>query len=197
MTRILGAIVVLLMSSAIACVPSKGESDGSVPVIAQSTDTVETVSDTMEGYSSASVAGVTLQWKVDGEKISVQVSAPTTGWIAVGFDPSKQKADASIIIGYVVDGEVFLRDDFGISNTQHGADVDNGGTDDLSNVEGGEVDGVTTISFTMPLDTGDALDRPLVPGSSYTVLMAYGSDRADNFATYHGRGNRGSVMIEL
>ncbi len=197
MTRILGAVVVLLMSSAMACVPSKGESDGSVPAIAQSTDTVETVSDTMEGYSSASVAGVTLQWKADGDEISVQVSAPTTGWVAVGFDPSKQKADASIIIGYVAEGEVFLRDDFGISNTRHGADVDNGGVDNLSNVAGSEIDGVTTISFTMPLDSGDALDKPLVPGSTSEVLMAHGPDGADNFATYHGRGNRGSVMIEL
>ena len=105
------------------------------------------------------------------------------------------QADANIIIGYVSDEEVFLRDDYGIGNVRHGADVDNGGTYDLSDVEGSEAGGVTTVSFTMPLDSGDALDKPLVSGSTYKMLMAHGPDGADDFGTYHG--SRGSVEINL
>ncbi len=189
MKRILGAFFVLLMSSAAAF--GGGESESVEPGAGAGAAVVET----MEGYSSASASGVNVQWKVDGDAISVQMSAATTGWIAVGFDPSRQMADADIIIGYVADGEVFLRDDFGIGKVRHGADVDNGGTDDLSNIEGTEIGGVTSISFTIPLDSGDALDKPLVPGSTYKVIVAYGPDGTDDFGTYHG--SRGSFETEF
>ncbi|MCK4516427.1 MAG: hypothetical protein KAU31_14290 [Spirochaetaceae bacterium] len=65
--------------------------------------------------------------RILGAFLVLLMSAVTTGWIAAGFDPSRQMADANIIIGYVADGEVFLRDDFGTGNVRHGADVDNGG----------------------------------------------------------------------
>ena len=54
---------------------------------------------------------------------------------------------------------------------------------------------MTSISFTIPLDSGDALDKPLVPGVSYKVIVAYGPDGADEFGTYHG--SRGSFEAEL
>lgn len=189
MRRSLGVFLVLLMSTAAVFGGGEGESNDS------DSGAVASTIDTMDGYSSASAAGVNVQWKVDGNMISVQVSAATTGWIAVGFDPSRQMADANIIIGYVADGEVFLRDDFGTGNMRHGADVDNGGTDNLSDVAGTEADGATTISFTIPLDSGDALDKPLVPGSSYKFIVAHGPDGTDDFGTYHG--SRGSFEIDL
>jgi hypothetical protein len=149
----------------------------------------------MEGFKSAEGAGVTVQWMVEGDMLTVVMSAPTTGWVAVGFDPSRQMADANIIIGYVEDGEVFLSDEYGIGNVRHGADVDNGGVDNLSGVEGSEADGATTLKFTIPLDSGDSTDKPLVAGNTYKIILAHGPNGADDFGTYHG--SRGSVEVEL
>lgn len=58
-------------------------------------------------YAELTVSNVRLQWKVEGENLSVIVSAPTTGW--VGFAPSQKMKDASIIIGYVKDGRTELK----------------------------------------------------------------------------------------
>lgn len=185
--RVFGVLLTLVVTAAVAFGGGEGESGAAASAIE--------MMETMEGYSSAAIAGVNVQWKIDGSMISVQVSGATTGWVAVGFDPSKQMADANIIIGYVENGEVFLRDDYGIGNVRHGADVDNGGTYDLTNVEGTEAGGVTTIRFTMPLESGDALDKPLIPGSRYKMIMARGPDGADDFGTYHG--NRGAVEVTL
>ena len=151
----------------------------------------------MDGYKSADVeeAGVNVQWMIDGDHLHIQMTAMTTGWIAIGFEPSRQMKDANIIIGYVEDGKVFLRDDSGTANTRHGADTENGGTDDLSDVEGSESDGVTTLSFAIPLDSGDALDKALSAGGSYKMIAAAGPDGKDDFGTYHAK--RGSVQIEL
>ena len=54
---------------------------------------------------------------------------------------------------------------------------------------------MTSISFTIPRNSGDALDKPLVPGVSYKIIVAYGPNGADEFGSYHG--SRGSFETEL
>lgn len=186
MKRILGTLAILVLLAGI--VFANGEAEGGAASAAMPTEATP-------GYTSVDIAGVNVQWKIDGDMISLQISAATTGWIAVGFDPSKQMADANIVIGYVADGQVFLRDDYGVGNVKHGADVDNGGTDNLSDVTGSEENGVTTIRFSMPLDSGDPLDRALSAGSTHKILASHGPDGADDFGTYHA--SRGSVETEL
>lgn len=181
MKRVL--FLVLVIAAAAVTVFANGEAEGA-PEVPQ-----------LEGFSSATAAGVNVQWNVDGDTITVQASAGTTGWVAVGFDPSRQMADANIIIGYVEDGELFISDDYGVSRISHAPDTENGGSNDIVNAEGDERDGVTTIRFTIPLDSGDAMDKPLEPGTTYTVIVAYGPDDADDFGTYHA--TRGSFEMEL
>ena len=188
MRRLSTVILAFLIAATAVFAGGDGEKDGVGSADASSIAV-------MDGYSSGSAAGVQVQWRVTGDTLSVQVAAATTGWIAVGFDPSNRMADANIIIGYVSGGEVHLRDDFGTGNTRHGADVDNGGTDDLSDVEGEETGGVTTIRFTIPLDSGDSTDKPLVAGSTYKIIVARGPDDTDDFGTYHG--SRGSFETKL
>ena len=69
------------------------------------------------------------------------LEAPTEGWIAVGFTPSRIMKDANLNLGYVQHGEVSMRDDFGNWYTSQVSDVSQGGTNDVSVVEGGESGG--------------------------------------------------------
>jgi len=139
---------------------------------------------TFEQYEMVTVDGIELQWRTDDEYLYVNVSAPTTGWVAVGFDPTNQMADANIIIGYVNDGgEVMIRDDFGTSSTSHASDESLGGTDNTTEHYGMEDAGTTMLHFKIPLDSGDMYDKVLVPGNNYNVILAYGS--ADNFTGFH------------
>ena len=150
----------------------------------------------LEGYQSVTESGINFQWKVEGDALHIQVMAETTGWVAVGFDPSNMMQDANILIGYVADGKAFVRDDYGVGKVKHGPDTENGGTEDVSDISGKEEDGATTLSFSIPLDSGDSTDRPLTPGSKYKVIVAMGPDGKDDFGTYH-TSNRGSVEITL
>ncbi len=153
---------------------------------------------TLEEYSRATVEDLSFdfQWKVDGDVLHVQMAAPTTGWISVGFDPEKMMGGADIIIGYVSDGTVFLSDDFGSGNVKHEKDISLGGEDNILSMEGEEIEGATRIRFSIPLDSGDSYDKPLVPGNEYKVIVAYGPDGSDDFGTYHSR-TRGSFDITL
>ncbi len=137
-----------------------------------------------DDYKTKTVNNITLQWKTDTlDNLLVKVSATTVGWVAVGFDPSAGMQDANIIIGYVANDTAYIRDDFGTGLHAHAADITLGGTDDVSDAAGTETGGMTEISFTIPLDSGDSRDRVLAVGQSYTVILAWGTD--DAFDTPH------------
>ena len=154
-----------------------------------------------DGYAETASSGITLKWKVEGNLLHLKVSAETTGWVAVGFDPVNRMEGANIIIGYVEDGAAYIRDDYAYTIVSHDSDESQGGTDDVTNPAGTESGGVTEISFTIPLDSGDAYDKPLVPGNAYNVILARGPDASDtddsgdNFTKYHQ--SRTMVQITL
>jgi hypothetical protein len=131
------------------------------------------------------VEDVDLSWEIGEGSIAVMVTAPTDGWVAVGFEPTMAMKDADIIIGHVSGGEAFISDDWGDAPTSHKPDVDLGGTSDVTDVSGSETDGSTTLSFTIPLDSGDSHDRVLTPGATVKILLAYGRAGADDFTGFH------------
>ena len=148
-----------------------------------------------DGFKTTTAGGITLKWKVEGDDLQVKVSAATTGWVAVGFDPANRMQGANFIIGYVSGDDVFIRDDYGSGPTAHLSDTSAGGSDDVTDEGGTEADGTTEITFTIPLDSGDSLDRVLVEGSSYTVLLGRGPNGADNFTAQHGARTSTTITI--
>jgi hypothetical protein len=144
---------------------------------------------------SVTVDGITLTWQPEGVNLHVTLKAPTTGWVAVGFDPSLGMKDANLILAYVAGSNVVARDDFGTAATAHDADTNLGGTDNVLNPAGKEEAGATEISFTIPLDSGDAYDRKLVVGQTYRVLLAYGPNGADDFTIKHATRVAANITI--
>jgi hypothetical protein len=129
---------------------------------------------------------VTFLWSRDATYLYGAMSARTFGWIAVGFAPESQMKGANFIFGYVNQGQVVTADMFGVQPTgpgSHPADEALGGTNDIVDFGGDELDGVTVIEFKIPLDSGDACDKALVPNTRYTLIAAIGEK--DDFTTYH------------
>jgi hypothetical protein len=128
--------------------------------------------------------GIALHWTIEGEYLYVGLTAPTLGWVAVGWGSTGAiKEGADILLGYLRDGELYLQDFFANSSVSHLSDVSLGGRDDILESSGSETVQRTTIEFRRRLNTEDRFDRPLAPGVQ-TVLLAYSS--ADDFITYHG-----------
>ena len=116
-------------------------------------------------------------WTVNGDKLQVKLSAPTKGWVAIGFNPTEAMKGANFIIGYVKDGKATLTDHFGADINEHKADTKLGGTEDATLVSGTEEGDKTTIEFTMPLGSSDANDNKIDVNADTVVLLAYGIDR--------------------
>ena len=135
-----------------------------------------------------------LAWTVEGSELLLTVSAPTTGWVAVGFGPSRMMKDANIVIGAVLpDGGVMAEDHFGTGLTSHGKDTENGGAANLRVISGEERNGTTTISFAIPLESGDPKDARLVPGSKIVVILA--SSSRDTFTSKHTRKAKAEIQL--
>ena len=140
------------------------------------------------------VKNMVFQWQIDGDKLNIELSAPTTGWVGIGFNPSDGMKDANFILGYVKKGKAKVTDHYGTQLRQHKKDTKLGGKKDVTNAKGGEKDGVTTISFTIPIDSGDSKDQALAVDQDTVVLLAYGSGR-DSFNARHKTHARLSVNL--
>lgn len=148
-----------------------------------------------EGWQQITSQDITLEWRVVEDSLEIVVSAPTTGWVSAGFNPSQQMNEADILIGYVSASGVRTRDDWGTGRFAHQSDESLGGTDNIASVSGEESDGKTSVAMTRPLDSGDVYDKPLEQGETCTVILAHGRNGADDFSSRHQAA--AVVSIEL
>ena len=126
------------------------------------------------------VDNMVFEWKLDKEMIHIRLAAKTTGWVGIGFNPTRDMKDANFIIGYVKKEKVKVTDHFGTTTRQHEKDKKIGGTKDITGITGKEEAGVTEIGFTIPLNSGDPKDQPISIDHETRILLAYGSGR-DSF----------------
>ena len=147
-------------------------------------------------WQTASAGGVTFQYRVtqDSQNLEGKMTASTTGWVAVGFNPTSVMRNANFIIGYLSAGTGNIRDDWGTSNTTHVSDVSLGGQNNVTLVTGTESAGSTMLHFTIPLSTTDQYDRNMQIGQTYPIILAKGS--ADNYTGQHNDAGYASITIQ-
>ncbi len=135
-----------------------------------------------------------ISWKNDQEFLYMALKAKTTGWLAIGFDPTSRMKDADMIFGWVEDGQATLLDLYSTGSTgPHPPDEELGGTNDIIEFEGSEKDGYTTIEFKRKMDTGDTYDKVLIPGQRLNFIWAMSS--SDSFNRKHNILNKRATLI--
>jgi hypothetical protein len=145
---------------------------------------------------TTTVADVLVYWSNDEEVLHVGLISPGFGYVAIGFDPENVMLGANMILGAVDSNGAFtIRDDYGTGLIGHAADVDRGGTSDVLAAAGRQTDDGTTIEFTIPLDSGDPMDKPLLPGETYAILVAYQRSN-DSFRAKHTRRDTGEITLD-
>jgi len=132
-------------------------------------------------------------WVFKGENIEFTVTAPTTGWISLGFNPTSRMKDADYILAYVENGKVYISDEYGTGSTSHKSDVSLGGKESAKAISFVEQADKTTITFSLPVNSGDQYDTVFRPGEKCKVLGAYATSK--NLSSKHRK--RDSVEIVL
>ncbi|MHA2138552.1 MAG: DOMON domain-containing protein, partial [Candidatus Hodarchaeales archaeon] len=100
-----------------------------------------------------------LHWQATDENtIFFAMEVKTTGWVSIGIDPSVRMKDADMYFGWVSsNGTVNMIDAFSIGDYgPHPPDTELGGTDDIIEYNGSEVDQTTIIEFKRGIVTTDS-----------------------------------------
>lgn len=148
-----------------------------------------------DGFMTVTSDEMELRWRVNGDQIDFEISADTTGWVAIGFNPSRLMKDADYVFGFVKDGKATVSDHFGDGTFSHVDDEALGGKNNILDYSGSESAGKTTLKFSIPVDSGDEYDSVLTPGETHTVLFAHGPDGADNFRQKHNFRGKAEVQF--
>jgi len=139
--------------------------------------------------------GFEVHWSNDLNYLRIGIVSPGTGYLAIGFDPDYRMRGADFVLAAVEDGRLLIRDDYGDGAVSHAADELLGGTDDILEAAGREEGGRTTVEFVIPLVTRDRYDKTLVPGETYSILVAY-HETNDSFAVRHSRRGSGTIRLD-
>jgi hypothetical protein len=126
-------------------------------------------------------------YQVKGENLVVNMSAKTTGWVAIGFGSSYYMKDATIVMGYVnKEGDPLLSNEYGTGYTSHTSTEKLGAKPEAKLISGDFVDGWTIIKFSIPLIAkNNKYGKIFKSGETMKVIMAYGPNGAKNFKNIH------------
>ncbi len=148
-----------------------------------------------EGEASYADGAFQVYWRVNGDYIYIAMVGETTGWVAIGFEPTTMMKDADIVIGYVaLDGTVHVDDQYSTGATgPHKSDTSLGGTMDIEEYGGREDNGVTVIEFKRKLTTGDPYDKDLAGKAAIQIIWALGP--GDDFTSKHFKAGYGEITL--
>lgn len=136
--------------------------------------------------------GITVSVAVKGSSAEITVRAEAKGWVAVGFDPTNKMKDARMFIGYVKDGVAYAREDFGTGAISHAPAEKAGGRNTIESFSGTEKDGMTTMTFVVPVDPGYPKGAKLTSGE-HTVIVA--RSNTDSFTGMHSKTGKTKITL--
>jgi hypothetical protein len=144
-------------------------------------------------FKSVVINGMTFQWRFDKDHLQCYAIAPTKGWVAVGFNTKDQLSGTNLIMGAVEQDYVTVDDRFILKPGDHKSILELGGSEALVQREGKEENGITTISFCIPLSVNDKFHHDLQVGKDYYLLLAFSQE--DDFQ--HHSIMRTTIKIKL
>jgi DOMON domain len=155
--------------------------------------TVHCKAQTVHNMNQTTQNGMTVKWEIQDDHLLVTMTAPTEGWVAIGFNTREGLAGTNLIMGCVKNGVAILSDRHTLAPGNHKSIGELGSVEATQLIVGTETKGVTSLTFTLPLMARDEWHHTLVAGKTYHLLMAF--SREDDFS--HHSMMRTAVEISL
>ncbi len=128
------------------------------------------------------------EFSQDEQELNIVLESPGSGWLAIGFDPTRRMADAKIIIAGFENENFLIEEHYGTGQTSH----DKIEETYIKNSKGERDDELSRTEFVIPLDEESRYD--LRKGETHTVILSY-HNSSDNFFQRHTQ--RTKVEVEL
>lgn len=146
-----------------------------------------------EGWNKVERNGMVFEWRIEGVNLRCKMMAPTTGWVAVGFNTQPGLSGTHLIMGAVEQEFSRIDDRYIVAPGNHKSMIQMGVEDRVTLKSAREWQGKTAIEFAIPLQSIDKYHLQLNEGSEYHLLMAFSAE--DDFD--HHSMMRTSIKIKL
>lgn len=137
--------------------------------------------------------GLLVKWEYKADRIYFQLSAPTNGWVGIGFNEHENTTGNYLILGHVINGKVDVAEHYTSSPGNYKRFSELKTVTSVQHIKGIETAHSTDVSFSLPIQSNSKYARNLAEGSEFVLLMAY--SREDDFQ--HHSMMRTFVKIKL
>jgi len=117
--------------------------------------------------------GFELSWEQADESVMFTLSAPTSGWVAVGFTENEDIVDSNLIMLKVEDDLVYGEDQYVVGFGKHPTVESLGVESRIFNLGGNEERGRTTVSFSIIKEKLDDYHFDLSEGNEINIWLAW------------------------
>lgn len=121
--------------------------------------------------------GMHLIWRHSHDSIHLEMSAPSTGWLAIGFNSSADLAGTYLLMGRLSNNRAEVVEHSIIQPGDYRSFSVMGFPGCVKNIRGEEKRGTTRISFSLPNKPENLLQKDLREGNRYHLLLAYSVDK--------------------
>ena len=130
------------------------------------------------------VGGMKVQWEAVGDHWEFSLEAPTSGWLAIGFNHKNDIVGANLIMAAVINDRLIIEDQYVTGLGKHPEVSKLGAQPVAFAVSSKEKNGTTQIVIRIPQKKMDRFHYDLIKGQSIWLICAYSQD--DSF-DHHSR----------
>ncbi len=136
---------------------------------------------------TTTVDGISFTYTIEDDNLMCTLEARTNGWVGVGFNDKNSIVHSDLLLFNVINGKVTSTDLYvkGVGNPRKDSDL--GGENTIKLLSGIEKNGLTSVKFSIPLQSGDPFDFEHRLNDTYWLILAYSVE--DDFG-HHSRVRR-------
>lgn len=127
--------------------------------------------------------GITTKWTPIDNYLEFEVTAPTSGWVSIGFNDRDASVFSNVIIGGVGDGKPKVEEHYMVRSALDKTIENAGGKKIISDATVTEETGTTTLRFRIPKVADDIFHYDLIPGQKIWMTCAYSENDDFGFMT--------------
>lgn len=136
-------------------------------------------------------SGMTLHYQVQADHLLLTLTAPMTGWVAIGFNETNHIVGSDLKMMGLKHGSSYASDQYVVGVGKHPTDISQGGASDIEVIQAHEAGGQTKMVFRLPLTNADKWDFQHQLNKPFWLILAYSvSDDLD----HHSRVRRHVYM---
>ncbi len=149
----------------------------------------------LKAQMDVSLGGMSWSCSKEGEYLVMELRAPTTGWVAVGFNGENNILHSDLLMFHIVNGKVETQDMYvkGIGDSR--LDVSLGGSKDLEVMSAEEKGDETYIRFRRWWAGQDRYDYRLIHGEAFWLILAYSTH--DDFSHHSSMRKHKEIVFKV